>query len=107
MIYATGLNGLSVVVNKIRDKIVVAVVNNQASQEVRQLAEQISTAQMLKGINIMSKNNFIFPSELATQAVIGFVGINNHGVDVFDNHRGNVIVRIADLTIESRLGSLV
>ena len=66
--------------NKIDERLVVAIVDLKQSQLVKKLADQLSTTDMLHVTGIEAHNNELL--DHMSDTAVGFVGVNHHHVYV-------------------------
>ena len=100
-IYAAGVKGAAVVVNEISGKIVIAIINLEDSQKVRDLAEDYKKNKkfLLKDFSVGARNNRISRTNLSDSIVVGFVGTCNYTVTAikhFDRNDGKITVIVSN-----------
>ena len=96
-LHASFVKDVGIVINEVNGRIVVAVVNLEDSQKVKQFADKFKgDGSILTDDFSFDANNNRVPRTIVEELAVGFVCINNHTVIAIKDPDGTIIISVSD-----------
>lgn len=96
-LFPINAEGVAVVLNNIKGKIVIAVVALSESQLVRELAEDFQRNEIIltNDYSVKARNNIVIDTNFSDEIVAGFVGVSGYVVHALKGPDGDINITVS------------